>query len=180
ALPTSEWKWTIKTAGLDKPIEGTIDEIGYLIDPNQHVGIVKGYVPNPERRLRGGQFVTVTIPLPPPDDVVEIPTSALVDDGRQCVVFVRPDPKKEHFTMRRVLVTHRLDDTVWVRSKVTKAQQKLSPEDEEQGLLVPEPLLPGEQVILSGVLELKKEVEDREASERIKARQRQDEKKGGS
>src|SRR5262249_24294045 len=131
----------------------------------------------PKRRLRGGQFVTVTITMPPPDDLVEIPVSALVDDGRQCVVFIRPDPDEPRYTMRRVLVTHRFDNSVWVRSKVTKAQQTLSADDVEQGLLVPQPLLPKEQVILSGVLELKKEVEDREASQRIKERQRQNKKK---
>jgi cobalt-zinc-cadmium efflux system membrane fusion protein len=177
ALPPSRWVWTIRTAGLDEPLRGTIDEIGYLIDPNQHTGVIKGYVDNPSRRLRGGQFVTVTIDLPPPEDVVEIPTTALVDDGRQCIVFVRPDPDQPNYTMRRVLVTHRFDETVWVRTRLTAAQQQVSPEDEAQGVLVPEPLLPGEQVILSGALELKKEVEDREASRRLEVRPVEDAKK---
>jgi cobalt-zinc-cadmium efflux system membrane fusion protein len=183
SLPPSRWRWTIRTAGLDGPLEGSIDEFGYLIDPNQHTGVIKGYVANPDRRLRGGQFVTVTIDLPPPEDVVAIPATALVDDGRECVVFVRPWrwwwPNKDHYTMRRVLVTHRFDDVVWVRSKLTDEQRKISPDDEQQGLLVPEPLPPGETVILYGVLELKKEVEDREASRRLEDRQKEDEKKAG-
>src|SRR5262249_38311952 len=65
ALPPAQWRWSIQTAGLDRPLEGTIDEIGHLIDPNQHTGVIKGYVPNPKQRLRGGQSVTVTITLPP-------------------------------------------------------------------------------------------------------------------
>jgi cobalt-zinc-cadmium efflux system membrane fusion protein len=130
--------------------------------------VVKGHITNPEQRLRGGQFVTVTIDLPPPANVVEVPISAVVDDGKQCVVFVQADASKPHYTMRRVLLTHRFDSTAWVQSKLKPAQQVLKPQEREQGLLVPQPLRAGERVILSGVLELKKEVEDREASERIK------------
>jgi cobalt-zinc-cadmium efflux system membrane fusion protein len=179
SLPPSRWRWTLRTAGLAEPLEGAIDEIGYLIDPNQHTGVIKGYVANPDRRLRGGQFVSVTIDLPPPDGLVEIPATALVDDGRECVVFVRADPNRPDYTMRRVLVTHRFDDSVWVRSELTAEQKKISPDEEQQGLLAPEPLRPGETVILSGVLELKKEVEDREASRRLEDRQKEDEKKSG-
>ncbi len=170
ALSYAQRRWTIRTVGApsDKGIEGPIDEIGLIIDPNQHTAVVKGHIPNPERRLRGGQFVTVTIELPPPPDVVEVPMDAIVDDGKQCVVFVQPDPKKAVYTLRRVLVTHRFDRTAFVRSKLSPAQQKLTAEEREHGLLTPGPLRPGERVILSGVLELKKEVEDRVASQRTK------------
>jgi cobalt-zinc-cadmium efflux system membrane fusion protein len=166
-------RWTVRTVGApdDKGIEGPIDEIGYIIDPNQHTAVVKGYIANPGNRLRGGQFVTVTIDLPPPPDVVEIPMSAIVDDGKQCVVFIQPDPKRPHYTMRRVLVTHRFDSTAWVLSKLKPEQQVLKPEENEQGLLVPQPLHSGDRVILSGVLELKKEVEDREASKQLQRAQ---------
>ena len=73
-------------------LTGTIDEIGYLIDPNQHTAVIKGYVENPGKRIRAGQYVTATVNIPPPDDVVEIPTDSLVDDGLQTLVFVQPDP----------------------------------------------------------------------------------------
>jgi cobalt-zinc-cadmium efflux system membrane fusion protein len=178
-LSDEQRRWTIRTVGTpdDKPLEGPISDIGYLIDPNQHTALIKGYINNPGKRLRGGQFVTVTIDMPVPPDVVEVPMSAIVDDGKQCVVFVQPDPSKPHYTMRRVLLTHRFDNVAWVRSKLTKKQQELKPEEKEQGLLVPQPLLPdravngkklpGDRVILSGVLELKKEVEDRMGSPRL-------------
>jgi cobalt-zinc-cadmium efflux system membrane fusion protein len=188
-LTQAQRRWTVRTVGApdDKPLEGRIDEIGYIIDPQQHTAVVKGYIENPGQRLRGGQFVTVTIDLPPPPNVVEIPMNAIVDDGRQCVVFVKPDPKKPHYTMRRVIVTHRFDNVAWVLSKLeaedpsggarkARQQRAPTPEEKEQGLLVPRPLLPGETVILSGVLELKKEVEDREAGERIKKAQQAAEK----
>jgi cobalt-zinc-cadmium efflux system membrane fusion protein len=165
-LTYAQKRWTIRTVGApqDRGLEGPIDEIGYLIDPNMHTAVVKGYISNPGKQLRGGQFVTVTIDLPPPPDVVEVPMTAVVDDGKQCVVFVQPDPSKPHYTMRRVIVTHRFEHAAWVRSKLGPSRQVLKPEEKEAGLLVPQPLLPGERVILSGVLELKKEVEDREAT----------------
>ena len=44
-------------AGSAKGLAGTIDEIGYMIDPNQHTAIIKGYVDNPGKRIRAGQYV---------------------------------------------------------------------------------------------------------------------------
>jgi cobalt-zinc-cadmium efflux system membrane fusion protein len=161
-------KWVVRTVGAEQGVEGEVEDVAPVIDPNQHTATVKGYIPNPDRKIRGGQFASFTIELPPPDDVIEVPMAAVVDDGRQCVVFVQPDPDKPLYTLRRVILTHRFEKTAWVASKITKQQQKVSPEDRQQGVLTPQPLLPGERVILSGVLELKKELEDREASERIK------------
>jgi cobalt-zinc-cadmium efflux system membrane fusion protein len=162
--------WTIHTVGApaDKGIEGPIDEIGYLIDPNQHTAVVKGYIDNPPAkdgswRMRGGQFVSVTIQLPPPRDVVEVPMSAVVDDGKQCVVLVQPNSKVPHYELRRVILTHRFDTRAFVRSVLGESEKALKPAEKEQGVLPPEPLRPGERVITSGVLELKKELEDREA-----------------
>ena len=86
-----------------------------MIDPNQHTAVIKGYVENPGKRIRAGQYVTATVNIPPPDDVVEIPADALVEDGRQSLVFVQPDAAKHEFTMRRVQVTHRFERTVFVR-----------------------------------------------------------------
>src|SRR5271157_5339409 len=75
SLGSGEKRWTMRTVGASTAtgLAGTIDEIGYLIDPNQHTAIIKGYVENPGERIRGGQFVSATVNIPPPDDVVEIP-----------------------------------------------------------------------------------------------------------
>ena len=48
-------------------LPGTIDEIGYMIDPNQHTAVIKGYVENPGQRIRAGQYVSATVNIPPPD-----------------------------------------------------------------------------------------------------------------
>jgi cobalt-zinc-cadmium efflux system membrane fusion protein len=171
--------WTIRTmsSGMEEGIEGPIDEISYLIDVNQHAALVKGHIDNPKpeleidakknhRRLRAGQYITATIELPPPDDVVEVPMSAILDDGKQCLVFVQDKVKKNQYTMRRVEVTHRFATTAFVKSKLTAKQQKLTPEEKEDGLLPRRPLALGERVLTSGALELKKELEDLLAKEK--------------
>ena len=84
-------RWTIRTVG-SKPVEGFIDDIGYLIDPNQHTAVVRGHIPNPDGLLRAGQFVTAVVDLLPPKNVVEVPISAIVEDGNESVVFVQADP----------------------------------------------------------------------------------------
>ena len=162
-LPNDRRNWTIHpTAGTaDEGIHGAIDDISYLIDVNQHNAIVKGHIDNPGGRLRAGQFIEAHIKMPAPEDVVEIPINSIVDDGRQCVVFVQPDPAKPEYTLRRVQVTHRFDKRAFVRSRLKRKKEDRA--EKEQGLLAVQPLRPGERVLTAGVLELKKELEDRES-----------------
>ncbi len=142
-----------------------IDDIGYLVDPNQHSAVVKGYIPNPDGKIRGTQGVTAAIPLDPPADVVEIDVSAVADDGSgRTFVFVQADEKKSLYTLRRVQVTHRFDKVVYVKSKLDAKEAALTPEEKERGLAPLEPLHEGDKVLKSGVLELKKELEDRESN----------------
>ena len=163
--------WSIQTVnGPEKdPVTGKdplfpIDDIGYIVDPNQHSAVVKGYVPNAEGKMRGAQLVTASIPLDPPADVVEIDVSAVADDGSgHTYVFVQADEKKSRYTLRRVKVTHRFDKVVYVKSKLEAREAALTPQEKEQGLMPLEPLHEGDKVLKSGVLELKKELEDRES-----------------
>jgi cobalt-zinc-cadmium efflux system membrane fusion protein len=172
ALHGRERRWTVRTAGATSAtgLPGTIDEIGYLIDPNQHTAVIKGYVDNPGKRLRGGQYVTATVNIPPPDDVVEIPTDALVEDGLQSLVFVQPKAGARRFTMRRVLVTHRFEHTVYVRSTPIPKDEQLTDQEAEEGLLSKEPLRPGDRVLLAGAVELKAVVMDLESRPAEKAK----------
>ena len=164
ALTSSERHWTVRTVGVESSegLPGTISEIGYIIDPNQHTAVIKGYVENPGKHLRGGQFVSATVNIPPPHGVVEVPIDALVDDGRQSLVFVQPDPAVAKFTLRRVKVTHRFDHSVFVRSTPIPAEEQLTPAEAEAGLLRKQPLLPGERVLLSGAVELTAALSDLE------------------
>jgi membrane fusion protein, heavy metal efflux system len=165
ALSQNERRWTVQTVGANSVagLPGTIDEIGYVIDPNQHTAIIKGYVDNPGRHIRAGQYVAATVQIPPPAGVVEIAVDALVDDGRQSLVFVQPDAGKHQFTMRRVHVTHRFDHTVFVRSTEFPKEEQLTALEAEEGLLPKEPIRPGDRVLLAGSVELKRVVLDLES-----------------
>ncbi len=165
ALGFNEKRWTVRTVGADSAagLPGTIAEISYIIDPNQHTAIVKGYVGNPGKHIRAGQYVAATVNIPPPADVVEIPVDALVDDGKQSLVFVQPDATKLEYAMRRVHVTHRFDRTVFVRDTPMPMSEQLTALEAEEGLLPKEPLRPGERVLLAGSVELKRVAIDLES-----------------
>ncbi len=139
------WKLKLSSNPQAAPITGTIDRIGEIIDPNEHMALLAGLVQNPNGQLHAGQFITAVIDLPQERDVVEIPTRALVEDGDESVVFVQPDPQVLHFKMRRVLVVRRSHDFVYVRSRLT-------PEQLKEGL---EELHEGEHVMAAGALEQK-------------------------
>jgi cobalt-zinc-cadmium efflux system membrane fusion protein len=162
ALSTDQRRWTVKTVGSD-PIPGFIDDIGYLIDPMQHTAVVKGHIDNKQGKLRGGQFVSATVDLRPPDDVVEVPIDAVVEDGQQCVVFVQTDPAKHYYTMRRVELTNRFDKTAFVRSKPFASSEQPTAEEKSLGILPKEPLRPGERILPTAVGELKAALLDKES-----------------
>ncbi len=145
---------------------GTVDEIGYLIDQNTHTAVLKGSIKNEGGALRAGQYVTATIELPREENVVEIPMAAIADDGRQTVVFVQPDPNRPYYTMRRVKVTHRFDKVAYVSSALTEADIALGKQQAKEGLGLLEfsELKKGDRVLTSGLLELKKELDERESS----------------
>jgi cobalt-zinc-cadmium efflux system membrane fusion protein len=165
ALHGKERQWTVKTVGAasSSGIPGFIDRVGYIIDPNQHTAIIKGYVENPGHRFRAGQFVSAAVNIPPPGDVVEIPADAVVDDGMQAVVFAQPDASALRFTMRRVQVTQRFDRTVFVRATPIPKDEQLTAREAEEGLLPKEPLRPGERVLEAGAVELKAALSDLES-----------------
>jgi cobalt-zinc-cadmium efflux system membrane fusion protein len=159
--------WTIKTVDLPPDgITAPVKEISYFIDPNQHTAVLKGFIDNPGGRVRAGQLAKAIIELPPSNNVVEIPIDALVEDGKQSVVFVQQDPKKMHFKLKRVIVTQRFDKTAYVLSDFTDLpaeKRTRKPEERELGLLEPEPLREGVRVITSGALELRAALEDKES-----------------
>jgi cobalt-zinc-cadmium efflux system membrane fusion protein len=166
ALTPEQKKWTVKTVGMNgtTEIEGPIEEIGYLIDPNQHTAVIKGYIDNPKEAIRAGQFISATVQIPPPKDVVEVSLDAIVEDGQTSVVFVQTDPKEHHYTMRRVQITNRFEHTAFVRSKpFTKAELELTPEEKAQGIQFLQPLRAGEHILKTGVGELKAALLDLES-----------------
>ncbi len=161
-LTTAQRHWIVRPLGSSTDIPGPIDDISYIIDVNQHSAVVKGHIANKGEELRSGQYVTASIELPPPNDVVEIPTNALADDGKQAVVFVQTGDQPGVYTMRRVAIVQRFDRTVFVRSRFDDGQDELAltPEEKDQGLLPRRALKPGEKIITAGALEIKRELDD--------------------
>jgi cobalt-zinc-cadmium efflux system membrane fusion protein len=165
ALKPEKRVWSVQTVGANSVggLKGRIEEISYLIDQNQHTAVIKGYIDNPKELIRGGQFVSCTVQIPPPQDVVEAPIDAVVEDGRDAIVFVQPDSAKPCYTMRRIQLTHRFEKTAFVRSKPFAENERLTAEEKEMGMLPLEPLRPGERILRTGAGELKAALLDLES-----------------
>jgi cobalt-zinc-cadmium efflux system membrane fusion protein len=112
-----------------------------------------------------GSFVNVAILVPPRPDVVAIPTAALHEAGGQTLLFVQPDPAKNEYLLRRVAVAERFKDVAWVHSKLAADQIEQNTQDAKQGKRPVEPLLPGERVVVRGVVELAAALEAQSAKE---------------
>lgn len=120
--------WTVSLAARpDVRFEGRLEKISSVIDPAQHTALVSGRVENPTGDLKIGQFVTVTVQLPPCADEVELPASAVVEDGHDSVVFVQPEADTPKFARRPVAVVRRLRDAIYVR--VAQSSDGLRPGD---------------------------------------------------
>jgi len=143
-------EWTLKMPSRPGVIfHGRLEQIGKVIDPNQHTALVFGRVDNASGQLRVGQFVTAEVELPPSPGEVEVPTAALIDDGQTSTVFVQPDPAKPVFVRRRVQVVRRFQDVVYLLSEPRPLQAG-----------GPEAIRPGESVIAGGAVLLNEAIED--------------------
>jgi cobalt-zinc-cadmium efflux system membrane fusion protein len=155
ALKPPQRRWTIRAAASDLQAEGRIDEIGYLIDPNQQTAVATGFLDNPEGRWRAGQVITASVTVPAAAGEMVLPAGAVVEEGRQSYVFIQPDAKKWFYEQRRVAVVRRGRDVVHIRARLT-------PEQERQGL---QTVRPGERVVTAGVVELQAILEDLKAGQ---------------
>jgi RNA polymerase sigma factor (sigma-70 family) len=151
SLPAEMRRWTIQPSGMDAPeIQGRIDSIGYLIDPNLHTATATGTVDNKQGLLRPGQYITATIRLPRnPDEVVVSATAVVEAEGRH-YVFVQPDVNQPVYEQRRVVVVRRGADVVHIRFR-------LSPDQEGQGFQV---VRPGEHIVTARVTDMKAILDD--------------------
>src|SRR5262245_10928218 len=67
-------RWTISLPSRPgQTFPGTLEQVGSVIDPNQHTALVTGTVANPGGGLKVGQFVTASLELPAPAGQVEVP-----------------------------------------------------------------------------------------------------------
>src|SRR5262249_60086257 len=134
ALP---WKIRLRDNAGFVPVEGTVTRIGLVVDPVQHSIIVEGTVDNRNHHLRAGENITATIALPPAAGEVSISIGALVEDGKESVVFVQTS--QGQFSMKRVHVTRRSLDEAQIKAG---------------------PVQKGDHVVSSGAIELKAALED--------------------
>ncbi|HEX7450139.1 MAG TPA: efflux RND transporter periplasmic adaptor subunit [Pirellulales bacterium] len=147
------WLIDLKSDPFDNQIPGEFETIGVAIDPNMHTGAVIGWVDNKGHRLKIGQFVTATIQLPADPELVEVPASALIEEGTSSAVFVETDPARHEVTRRPVAVTRRGQRSIFIRSQ---------PNERERGEGA-QPLAIGEKVVMSGGLELNSELANLQA-----------------
>ena len=119
-LPASQraWSVTVGSGGDAATRIGRFDQVGCIIDPNQHTALVMGWVDNPDGKLRVGQFVTTRLEIPPPPGEVVVPASALCEESDRTCVFVQSDGKAT-YVRRSVAVTRRRGDKVYIRSQPT-------------------------------------------------------------
>jgi membrane fusion protein, heavy metal efflux system len=158
-LPGGKRHWNIylKSDPQGRPLDGSFNQIGNIIDPNQHTALVMGWVDNATGRLRVGQFITAAVDLPAFVDEVAIPVDGLVDENASAYVFVQSDPKELNFTRRKVVTKRRRDSLVYLSSNVTEEQKKAGFQA----------VKPGEIVVVSGGLELANQLDTLEAEARI-------------
>ena len=105
--------WTVRTVGI-QPIEGFIDDIGYLIDPNQHTAVVRGHIPNPDGLLRAGSSSPPRWSCCRPRTSWRCRSAPWWKTARTRSSSCRPI-RKAVYTMRRVQVTNRFEHTAYVR-----------------------------------------------------------------
>ena len=135
-------KWTVTPLSRpDLQLAGTLEEISDVIDPNQHTALVRGRVPNGDRSLKVGQPVTVSVNVKAEKGLLEVPAEAVVEDGRESVVMVRPSEKDNRFIRKSVQVVRRFRDVIYVRHEANGLQ-------------------PDERVVTNGALLLRDSLED--------------------
>ena len=98
-------------------VQGTLEKIGPVIDPNQHTALAQGWVENPNGMFKVGQTVAVAISLPPTSGEIELPVEAVVEDGRESVVFVQRSETESEYLRKAVSVTRRFRDVIYVRAE---------------------------------------------------------------
>jgi membrane fusion protein, heavy metal efflux system len=115
SLPTP---WVVAVASRPgATFTGRMERVAASIDWNQRTALVTGTVENRNGELRAGMPVTVTVELPPPAGEVEVPAEAVVEDGRESAVFVRPDPAGSQFVRRAVTVKRRSRDVIAIAAE---------------------------------------------------------------
>jgi RND family efflux transporter MFP subunit len=79
---------TIASPALPGALRGTISFLQPSVDPQTRTMTARIQVSNPQMRLRPGMFVQVALEVPFGTNVIAVPRSAVLDAGREKVVYV--------------------------------------------------------------------------------------------
>jgi membrane fusion protein, heavy metal efflux system len=159
------WKVQIQARPELGTMEFPIQRIAPAVDPNQHTVMVIGRIPNPPDKDRpsqliAGLFVTVTVEVPAPKDVVEIPTNALNEVNGESLVFVQKQAGKPEYELRRVAVVRRSKDTTLVKSELTPEDRTFSDQEVKAGRRKLNELREADLVVTRGVTEMTDALEE--------------------
>jgi len=83
----------------EKLFNGRISYIGDVVNPDTRTITVRTEVPNDAQLLKPGMFADVDIVLDEGHQVLVVPLAAVLEEGKQRIVFVK---EKEHFVRREI------------------------------------------------------------------------------
>lgn len=108
--------------GSDYPQGGRLDFMDAAFDPRTGTQQVRITVPNPERALKPGQFVRVTLPAFEVPDAIRVPQQAVMEmQGNRSVFVVGPDGKA---APRDIVATHRIGNE-WIVERGLKPGERI-------------------------------------------------------
>ncbi len=98
----------ITAPGVSGALPGAIAFLQPSVDPQTRTMTVRIQVSNPQMRLRPGMFVQVSLQAPVAGEVVAVPRSAVLDTGKEKVVYVAKD--EDVFEKRTIETSATSDD----------------------------------------------------------------------
>ena len=75
----------------DGSTQGIVSFLQPAVDPQSRTMTARIQVMNPQMRLRPGMFVQVSMETPLGNDILAVPRSAVLDTGKEKVVYVAKD-----------------------------------------------------------------------------------------
>ena len=104
----------ITAPGLAGALRGTINFLQPSVDPQTRTMMARIQVSNPQMQLKPGMFVQVTVGVPLGDNIVTAPRSAVLESGKQKVVYVAHEGGV--FEKRVIEVSAAIDDSYAISS----------------------------------------------------------------
>lgn len=106
-----------------RKFQGKVTRAAGALDPDLHTMTTEIQVPNPDGALLAGMYVQVSINLPVPHRVLEIPASALYNDAQGVRVAVVDAASKVHFVP--ITIERDTGATMWVATGLTGDEKLL-------------------------------------------------------